>query len=54
LVDPSALDFYLWGALEARGEVPPASTSRVEPTGAVGLIGDAGHQLPADPEEEVW
>jgi pilus assembly protein CpaC len=54
LVDPSALDFYLFGALEARGQAPPTSATRGEPTGAGGLIGDAGHRLPADPEEEVW
>ena len=54
LVDPSALDFYLFGALEARGEAASTAATRVEPTGAGGLIGDAGHRLPADPEEEVW
>jgi len=54
LVDPSALDFYLFGALEARGEAASTAAARVEPTGAGGLIGDAGHRLPADPEEEVW
>jgi pilus assembly protein CpaC len=52
--EPSALEFYLLGALEGRTPPEPRRRSDLAPAERGGLIGDAGHRLPVSPEEEAW
>jgi pilus assembly protein CpaC len=52
--EPSALEFYLLGALEGRTPPEPRRSSDLAPAERGGLIGDAGHRLPVSPEEEAW
>jgi pilus assembly protein CpaC len=41
-IEPNALEFYLWGALEG---MPPQSMERAAPLEAEGMIGDTGNRV---------
>jgi pilus assembly protein CpaC len=60
-IEPTALEFYLFGSLEGRGDSDEESESQAEThdvtnddNQAVGLIGGAGYQVSTLPEEIAW
>jgi len=58
-VEPTALEFYLYGRLEGKGEEDVETTEQADVTTeshieAAGLIGGAGYQVSTLPEEMNW
>jgi pilus assembly protein CpaC len=53
--EPTALEFYLLGALEGKAPPPPPRKGASAPTPPPGgFIGEVGHRLPVGSEEEAW
>jgi pilus assembly protein CpaC len=53
--EPTALEFYLLGALEGKAPPPAPRQSAAPPTPPPGgFIGEVGHRLPVGEEEDAW
>jgi pilus assembly protein CpaC len=53
--EPTALEFYLLGALEGKAPPPAPRHGAAPPTPPPGgFIGEVGHRLPVGEEEEAW